>query len=162
MRFIAYPEPTTGAWPEWYPHADSLMNEAQQNPNIRFIVTFGHRPAYSSGHHPGSPSLKGYLDQLGANHNKYKLNLNGHSHDYERSFPQSGVIHITAGGGGSSLEEENATCRWAGGCPAPAYSAFRAYHHGPVRLRFFADAYTTMYFPAPSVHAGKTHCARSP
>src|SRR5436309_13060970 len=105
------------------------MDLAQMNTNITFIVTFGHRPAYSSGNHPGSPSLAGYLGQLGLAHSKYKLNLNGHSHDYERSYPQNGVTHITAGGGGAGLEEENGTCRWKGGCPPPAWSAFRAYHH---------------------------------
>ena len=32
---------------------------------------------------------------------KYILNLNGHSHDYERFQPIHGVTHITAGGGGA-------------------------------------------------------------
>ncbi len=140
VRFIAYPEPTSGAWAEWFPHADSLMSVAQADPNISFIVTFGHRPAFSTGNHPGSPSLQTYLGQLGTKYAKYKLNLNGHSHDYERSYPQNGVVHITSGGGGATLEEASGTCLWAGGCPPPAWSAFRAYHHGAVRLTFSQDA----------------------
>jgi hypothetical protein len=32
------------------------------------------------------------------------LNLNGHSHDYERFRPIHRVVHVTTGGGGSSLE----------------------------------------------------------
>jgi hypothetical protein len=134
VRFIAYPEPYSGALADWNTHAKTLMDQAQSNPAIKYIVTLGHRPAYSSGHHPGDPTLKGYLDALGDGHSKYVLNFNGHSHNYERSKPQHGVTHITCGIGGSSLEEESGSCPYLGGCPAPSWSAFRAYHHGAVRL----------------------------
>jgi Calcineurin-like phosphoesterase len=85
-RFIAYPEPWSGAWADWNTRAAPLMDEAQADPNIKFIVTFGHRPAYSSGHHPGSSTLKGILDGFGDTCSKYVLNINGHSHDYERTY----------------------------------------------------------------------------
>jgi len=134
-RFIAYPEPFTGAWADWNTKVKPIMDAAQADPAITFIVTMGHRPAYSSGHHPGDGTLKSIIDGLGATHNKYVLNLNGHSHNMERSKPQSGVTHITIGTGGSSLEEDG-SCLWLGGCPAPSWSAFRAMHHGPLRLRF--------------------------
>jgi hypothetical protein len=75
------------------------MDEAQADPAIRFIVTFGHRPAFSSGHHPGDSGLQSIMAALGDAHSKYVLNLNGHSHDYERSRPQHGVTHITCGHG---------------------------------------------------------------
>lgn len=134
-RFIAYPEPWTGAWRDWQAEAAGLMDEAQNDPAIMFIITFGHRPAYSSGHHPGSSQLAGYLDALGARFNKYVLNINGHSHNYERSYPQNGVVHVTAGGGGGSLEiAHTPDCLWLGGCPAPSWSAARAMRHGPVKL----------------------------
>src|SRR5262249_55538604 len=106
----------------------------QADPAIKFIVTFGHRPAYSSGHHPGDATLKSILDGLGASHNKYVLNLNGHSHDFERTKAQSGVVHVTVGIGGATLEEDG-TCLWLGGCPPPSWSAYRAFHHGTLRLR---------------------------
>ena len=64
------------------------------------------------------------------------LNLNGHSHNYERSYPQGGVIHLTVGVGGSDLEETGSSCLWNGGCPAPSWSAYRAMHHAAVQLRF--------------------------
>ncbi len=142
VRFIAYPEPFSGAWLDWSKKAAAVMDSAQANPSITFIVTFGHRPAYSSGHHLGSATLKKYLDQLGQTHSKYKLNLNGNSHNYERSHPQSGVVHITAGMGGSTAEADRDTtgCLWNGGCPKPSWSAFRSYRHGPVRLSFSASA----------------------
>lgn len=141
VRFIAYPEPYTGAtWTDWQTHADALMGQAQADPSIQFIVTFGHRPAYSSGYHAGDPGLKAILDSLGARHSKYVLNLNGHSHDYERSAPQSGVTHVTVGIGGSTLETVGGTCPWGGGCPAPAWSVDRAFHHGALRLVFDATS----------------------
>ncbi len=141
VRFIAYPEPWPGAWADWLPRADAIMDSAQADPLITFIVTFGHRPAYSSAHHPGSTTLKNYLGQLGASHSKYRLNINGHSHNYERTYPQDGVVHITAGGGGAHLEDDPSNgCLYRSGCPPPAYSAFRAMRHGPVKLSFSADA----------------------
>jgi len=141
VRFIAYPEPWDGAWADWLPRAQAIMDSAQIDPKITFIVTFGHRPAYSSAHHPGSPTLQDYLGQLGLSHSKYRLNINGHSHNYERTYPQNGVIHITAGGGGAKLENDLSNgCLYRGGCPPPAYSAFRAMRHGPVKLSFSADA----------------------
>jgi hypothetical protein len=137
-RFIAYPEPFSGAWSDWNTKARVLMDQAQADPAIQFIVTFGHRPAYSSGYYyPGDATLKRYLDAFGAAHSKYVLNLNGHSHDYERTHPQSGVTHITVGNGGANLEaEDDEECRWGGGCPPPAWTAYRAMHHGSLRLHF--------------------------
>lgn len=111
------------------------MDEAQADPKISFIVTFGHRPAYTSGYHLSELALRAYLDDLGAHHSKYALNLSGHSHNYERSYPRHGVIHITVGTGGSELEELETACLFRL-CPAPSWSAFRAMHFGVLRLRF--------------------------
>ena len=135
-RFINYPEPFTGAWPDWATQVAPIMDQAQADPAISFIVTFGHRPAYSSGVHPGNVVIQGILDQLGSTHSKYVLNLNGHSHDYESSYPQSGVTHVTVGNGGAGLEAATGGCLWPGGCPPPAWSRFRAMHHGSLRLHF--------------------------
>jgi len=135
VRFISFPEPYSGAWSDWNTHAAPLMDAAQADPSIRFIVTFGHRPAYSSGYHSGDATLASYMDALGASHSKYVLNLNGHSHNYERSKPQSGVVHVTVGIGGSSLEELSTSCHYSL-CPAPSWSAYRCFHHGALRLRF--------------------------
>jgi hypothetical protein len=136
VRFIAYPEPYSGAWSDWNTKMSALMDAAQSNPAIRFVVTYGHRPAYSSGWHAGDATLAGYMNTLGASHSKYVLNLNGHSHNYERSYPQGGVIHVTVGIGGSTLEEASGSCLYAGGCPAPSWSAYRAFHHGMLKLTF--------------------------
>ena len=147
-RFIAYPEPYSGAWADWNTKAKVLMDEAQADPAITFIVTFGHRPAYSSGYHPGYSSLLTYMGNLGATHNKYVLNLNGHSHNYERTFPQSNVVHITAGTGGSNLEQ-NGTCLWLR-CIQPAWSAKRYMRLGVVKLTFGANSIQGAFICGPA------------
>ena len=141
VRFIAYPEPWTGAVADWTSQATPLMDAAQADPNIRFIVTFGHRPAYSSGHHPGEGPLKASLDALSSTHSKYVLNVNGHSHNYERTHPQdgsgghqNGAVHVTVGTGGSNLEQDGA-CLWLT-CTQPAWSAARFMHLGYLKLYF--------------------------
>jgi hypothetical protein len=159
VRFIAYPEPFTGAWPAWFTAAKTLMDQAEANTSIHYIVTFGHRAAYSSGSHAGLSTIRGYLDTLGVHHSKYVLNLNGHSHDYERTTPQFGVTHITVGIGGSTLEEASGTCVWAGGCPAPAWSADRAFHHGALRLTFGANGIHGDVLCGPAASQDDVACA---
>jgi len=136
VRFIAYPEPWSGAWADWATRATTLMDAAQADPVITFIVSFGHRPSYSSGHHPSDTKIQGYLNTLGTAHSKYVLDIAGHSHNYERTYPQNGVIHLTVGTGGANLEQDG-TCLWAT-CTQPAWSAFRAFYDGVMRLQFSA------------------------
>ena len=145
-RFIAIPDPYTygpsGPWADWNTNVGPIMNQAQSDTAITFIVTFGHRPSYSSGNYSsGDLTLRAYLNGLGATHSKYVLDLCGHSHNYERSYPQSHVTHITAGVGGANMESTgDTTCLWKGGCPPPAWSAYRALHHAAVKLRFTPTA----------------------
>ena len=173
-RFIAYPEPTSptggssssGAWTDWYNKMTSgsgPMATAQSNANIRFIVTFGHRPAYSSGHHAGESQLKGYLDTLGCTYSKYVLNLNAHSHNYERSYPQkgsscsnpaaAGVVHLTVGTGGATLEGDG-TCGWAI-CTQPSWSAARYMRLGVMKLSFSASAIGGEFLCGPGTGDGE-------
>ena len=127
VRFISYPEPYTSAtWPDWGQRADGLMAEAQADPSIRFIVTYGHRPAYSTGHHVGVPALAAILDGLGERYPKYDVNFNAHSHDYERFERIHGVVHITSGGGGAGIEPP-----WSTTDPR---TAFRAMHLAYLRV----------------------------
>ena len=54
VRFISYPEPyTPTTWTDWQSKADAIMAAGTGRPEIHYIVTFGHRPAYSTGFHPG-------------------------------------------------------------------------------------------------------------
>jgi parallel beta-helix repeat protein len=147
-RFIALPEPWAGAWSDWNVKADALMSQAQADSNIKFIVTMVHQPAYSSGHFIGSPVLKDMLDALGDRYNKYVLNLNSHSRNYERSHPQHGVVHVTAGIGGSNFQQDG-TCLWLT-CAKPTWSAFRAMHHGALQLKFTASDIKGSFICGPS------------
>jgi hypothetical protein len=140
VRFIVYPEPYTAAtWPDWARRAEPLFQAAQADPHLDFIVTAGHRPAYSSGRHGGEPQLREILDGFGARYPKYVLNLNGHSHDYERTKPQAHVVHITAGIGGGALEHVATTkCGWPS-CTPPPFTAYRAIHHGFLKVTASPD-----------------------
>jgi parallel beta-helix repeat protein len=127
VRFISYPEPYSGStWSNWQAAAAPVFAAAQANPSIHFIVTFGHRPAYSTGFHEGEETLAGVLNALGDQYPKYVLNLNGHSHDYERFQPIHGVTHVTVAGGGSSLEAP-----WSS---TDSRTAFRAMHLEHLRV----------------------------
>jgi hypothetical protein len=140
VRFIIYPEPyTKETWPDWAQKAEPLFAAAQADPALRFIVTAGHRPAYSSGGHDGKGSLRAILDGFGKRFGKYVLNLSAHSHNYERTKPQARVVHVTAGIGGGPLARAASACGWED-CKPPAFSAFRAIHHGFVKLTVRADA----------------------
>ncbi len=51
------------------------------------------------------------------------------------------MTHVTVGVGGANLEGTgNVSCLWKGGCPPPAWIAYRAMHHAAVKLRFTATA----------------------
>jgi parallel beta-helix repeat protein len=122
VRFIAYPEPWTGALADWQSKAATLMQQAQNDPSITYVVTYGHRPAYSTGYHPGEPKLAGILDGFGDSYSKYVLNLVGHSHDYERFQPIHGVTHVTIG------SPSSAQGPWSSTDPRTAYRALHLAH----------------------------------
>lgn len=137
VRFIAYPEPYASAtWTDWQAKASALMSAAQSDPSIDYIVTYGHRPAYSTGFHPGDAGLAGILDGLGSAYSKYVLNINGHSHDYERFQPIHGVTHVTVGAP-SSQETP-----WSGTDPRTAVRTLHLSHLradvGPTGMRLQA------------------------
>jgi len=139
VRFIIYPEPyTKETWPDWARRAEPLFAAAQADPALRFIVTAGHRPAYSSGQHDGKSQIRAILDDFGGRFGKYVLNLAGHSHNYERTKPQGHVVHVTAGIGGGDLAPAATACKFPD-CKVPAWVAFRAVHHGFVKLTVRAD-----------------------
>lgn len=119
VLIIEYPEPWGGALTAWGTAADSLMAAAQADPNISFIVTTGHRPAYSGSTSQVAAGLKPVLDGLGEKYSpaarpdgKYLLNIAHHVHAGEVFAPQHGVVHITNGGGGT------AESSYGGGSPA--------------------------------------------
>jgi hypothetical protein len=160
VRFIAYPEPYTsgtgGTFADWESKADPVMAAAQADPAITFILTFGHRPAYSTGFHStykpdgtlSDPAkhLVGIFDRLRSKYTKYVLNINAHSHNYERTCPIKGVppnvlptelcttadqglVHITGAGGGGTPEDLEAVQPW---------TVYRTQHLEHMKIHFTA------------------------
>jgi flagellar hook capping protein FlgD/purple acid phosphatase-like protein/calcineurin-like phosphoesterase family protein len=134
VRFISFPEPYAGAWNDWENRVMPIMAAAQADPAITFIVTFGHRPSWSSGRDAaGLTSLATKMASLRAACSKYVLCFQAHSHHYERSNPAQtdGVLFLNGSGGGASL----------GGLDAvqPGWSAFRINHLEHVRIYVRAD-----------------------
>jgi hypothetical protein len=114
VLFISYPEVWVGALDSWRPAAARLMAYGQADPTVDFIVTYGHRPAYSSLNVNGwDPTVRTALDKLArkfsprrANpHGKYVLNLAHHVHGLEVFKPVHGLSHITNAGGGQGVVE---------------------------------------------------------
>ena len=134
VRFIGFPEPYSGAWSDWAKRAEPIMAGGQRDAAITFIVTFGHRPAWSSGtDHQGEESLARHMAGLSGRFSKYVLCLTAHSHHYERSDPSktNGIVYIVGGGGGSTL----------GGLTTdvPAWSVCRANHLHHLRVHAQKD-----------------------
>jgi hypothetical protein len=45
VRFISYPEPySESTWSQWHHAVGKLMDQADADPQLTFIVTFGHEP----------------------------------------------------------------------------------------------------------------------
>lgn len=111
VLFISYPEPWSGAFASWQTTANALMAQAEADPNIYFIVTFGHRPAYGNGG-ISDTTLQPILDALADKYSptarpdgKYLLNVAHHIHNGQVISPKHGLLHVIDGGGGD--EETN-------------------------------------------------------
>jgi len=149
-RFIAYPDYwTTATWPDWFNKASVLMDQAQADPAIAYIVTYGHRPGYSTGNYVSDRRLRPFVDSLGVRHSKFVLNLTGHDHNYQRSKPQFGVTHITSGIAGAGLYALAEPATW---------TAFQIVHHGALRLRFTQEGITGVAICGPP--GGSVSCVQ--
>ncbi len=109
VLFISQPEPWTTAYADWKTKADALMASAENDPNVYFIVTYGHRPTYSSQTtNAGNADLQAAVNALGDTYSptarpdgKYVLNIGHHVHSGEAFAPTHGVVNVVNGGGGS-------------------------------------------------------------
>lgn len=115
IRFISYPEAEPQAMVDWQQKAGVIMADAQRKPTIDFIVTYGHKPAYTSQSMPRR-AITAAIDALGDKYGrtrggKYVLNVAHHIHGGEMFSAQHGVVHVTNGGGGAWPEP------WTGTAP---------------------------------------------
>lgn len=128
VLFISYPEPGYNALADWKIKADALMARAQADPAVDFIVTYGHRPAYSNQQlNSTNADVATAIDALGDRYGagvvpggKYVLNVGHHVHGEEAFAPMHGVVNMTNGGGGegsSALSSTTTGSVYANGHP---------------------------------------------
>lgn len=109
VLFISYPEIWTNALADWRSGADALMSAAASDPTVAFVVTYGHRPAYSSLSSNGwDPTVRAAVSALAKKYaagggRKYVLNLAHHVHSLEVFSPIDGLTHVTNATGGQGL-----------------------------------------------------------
>ncbi len=135
-RFISIPERwnSSTTWQNWAQDVIPIFESAQIDYDINFIVTYGHQSAFTSakGRYGGSGTLQNILMGLRGTFPKYKLDLSGHNHQYERYLQGNGlttVINSTAGSAYRGWEDAN----------RPGNCNFRAIHYGIVVLDFFEN-----------------------
>ncbi|TSA23022.1 T9SS C-terminal target domain-containing protein [bacterium] len=145
-RFISFPEPWTSSTRiEWKNQVTPVFSAAQNDPNIRFIVTFGHRSSYTSasGRSPGETSMRTVLDGFHTAFPKYVLDLSGHNHQYERYPLSSGMTYIINSTTGSYFRGWDSPTK-------PSNCAFRAIHYGILVLDFTDDAIQGRFICSPN------------
>lgn len=154
VLFISYPEPWPGAIAAWRKAASALMARAQANPDITYVVTFGHRPAYTSlfdydtGTYAAQIDLQRAIDHLAQayspttrNGGKYVLNVAHHVHGGEAFRPIDGLVNVTDGGGGTTEVTY-------GRRPAPG-SVWRTVHFEHLETDVTAKAMTLHFICGP-------------
>ncbi len=141
VLYLSYPETEYGAQADWGKRADPIMAAAQADPSIDFIVTYGHRPAYTSLSSQIDTVIRTATNTLAAKYSptaahpngKYILNVAHHVHGEEVFKPIGGLVNITDGGGGSGLVTYDKT-------PDPN-SLFRLQHTGILSAAYDASAH---------------------
>lgn len=160
VLFISFPEPWPNAITDWQSKVQPLMQQAQDDPTVDFIVTYGHRPLLSSTNYTAPTGFDsvftGLADTYGPSTSnpggKYVLNLAGHRHNMEVFDSYHGVTHAVNGGGGQGLLNF--------GVIMPG-SVFRMKHLGFSTLEYDANAHLLTYkvICGPSHSGESTTCA---
>lgn len=136
-RIISLPEPwESSVRTEWLAQVTSVFSDAQKNPDIKFIITFGHRSAYTSTNRrsPGEKSLQTILNKLHSDYPKFKLDVSGHNHQYERYLLPGEMTYVVNVSTGSYYHEGWETPE------KPEYCVFRAIHYGILVLDISDDS----------------------
>jgi hypothetical protein len=137
--FISVPEPWSGAITDWRTKVTALMQQAQGDPTVDFVVTYSHRPPLSSTSYTAPAGFLAAFDALAtafapsATHpaGKYVLNLSGHRHNIEVFGSRLGLMHVVNGAGGQGLIKFGSTV---------SGSTFRMKHLGFSTLSYDAAA----------------------
>ncbi|HSE29686.1 MAG TPA: fibronectin type III domain-containing protein [Candidatus Saccharimonadales bacterium] len=111
VRFISYPEPWPGAIEDWKVKADILMQQAQSDANVDFIITYGHRPPYTNSTEGPNLTVCAAIDYLAQKYSpradnqggKYILNVGHHAHGLEAYGKVNGLMHVLSAAGGQGF-----------------------------------------------------------
>ena len=150
-RFISRPEPDSGAYADWQAKAAVIMADAEANPTIYGIITYGHRPPCSSLKNgtawSSDTTVMAAVNYLGDRFSpvarpdgKYLLDVGHHIHGAEVCSPQHGVWELTDGAGGS--EEANYTAT------NPA-SLWKSGHFSHIRAQLVGNQVVISYVCGP-------------
>lgn len=113
VLYISYPEPWPNALTDWEVKASALMAQAQADNSIDFIITYGHRPAYSSTSEGPDLNVKAAIDNLAQQYSpridnpngKYIVSVGHHAHSAEAFSPINGLTHVVSAAGGQSFNQ---------------------------------------------------------
>lgn len=111
VLFISYPENWTNGWTDWETKAGNIMAQAQADEDIDFIITYGHRPPYTSSGEGPNLSIRSTIEALAALYSptatnpngKYILNVAHHAHSQEAFSEIGGLTHIVDAAGGQGF-----------------------------------------------------------
>jgi hypothetical protein len=142
VLYISYPEPSPNAMSDWKAAAQPLMAQAQSDASIDFVVTYGHRPAYTSLAGGEEATARTALDSLAQLYSprtsnpagKYVLNVAHHIHGAEVFGQINGLTHVTNGGGGEGSTTYSS--------PADPNSVFKTVHPSVTRGDYDAVHHT--------------------
>ncbi len=136
---------------EQYAWLDKALSESQAT----WKIVYHHHPVLSSDSDDYGNTWKGSstlgdkrLADLGKLYEKHNVDLvfNGHIHLYERSWPvrdgkvneETGVTHITSGGGGGRLEDFGPTPTWfKAECRVDYHYCYLTVHNKTLNLKAF-------------------------
>jgi uncharacterized repeat protein (TIGR01451 family) len=142
VLYISYPETSYNSWVDWQSKADVLMAQAQTDPSIDFIVTYGHRPPITDSTIGSNPDAYAATQALAAKYSptasnpggKYVLSVGHHAHSMEAFKPIGGLTYIINAAGGQGLTNWTSSIN--------SNSVWRLMHFGLLSANYSATTHT--------------------
>jgi len=114
---------------------ESLLQQAQNDPSVKFIVCHHHKTIFTTG---VTPDAVPAYHTMYKKYPKIKMVFGGHNHYYARYIPLDGIQYITVGTGGHDLSDSN-------GSPGPSSKSI-----GVAKCRVSSDGGITCQFVSNS------------
>jgi hypothetical protein len=145
VLFISYPETSWKSWTAWQAKADALMAQADADPSIDFVVTYGHRAPFTDSTIGPNREAAVATQALAAKYSpdsnhprgKYVLSIGHHAHSMEVFKPINGLTYVVDAAGGQGLTS------WV--TPVDPRSVFRSMHFGLLSGHYDRASHTLTY-----------------